>query len=111
MTSVLLVCGGDGSIKSCTASGHAGFAAKGKDIVCAAETLLLRTALQVLESIDGIEVFVDASRRGFLSFSVKAGYDESNVERLSCVADFIRTGIKSLSEEYPRLVRLIEKVE
>lgn len=114
MTSVLLICGGDGCFKSCTAEGHAGFAAKGKDIVCASETLLLRTAVQVLESVEGIEVLIDSSRRGFLSFSVRQMVSFENdpdlLERLRCIADFIRTGIKSLSEEYPALVRLTEKL-
>ncbi len=111
MTSVLLVCGGDGGFKSCTADGHAGFAAKGKDIVCSAETLLLRTAIQVLESTKDIEVLVDASRRGYLSFSARCVEGDDNLERLRCVADFIRDGIMSLSSEYPRLVRLDEKIE
>ena len=116
MTSVLLIRGVDGCFKSCTAEGHAGFAPRGKDIVCAAETLLLRTAVQVLESIDGIDLSVDSSRRGFLSFSVNnldsdvvAG-NGASVERLRCAADFIGTGIQSLSEEYPDLVRLTERL-
>ena len=54
MIEVLLVCGKDGAFKSCNASGHAGFAAKGKDIVCAAVTELLRTAVQVLQKTEGM---------------------------------------------------------
>ena len=113
MTSVLLTCGGNGCFKSCFADGHAGFAKRGKDIVCASETLLLRTAVDVLESVGGIGVTVDKSRRGSLSFSVSYDSDSCGVEvleRLKCTADFIRMGIQSLSEEFPDCVQLIEKI-
>ena len=49
MTEVVLVCGREGEFRRVSASGHASFAARGKDIVCAAETVLLRTALEVLQ--------------------------------------------------------------
>ncbi len=111
MTSVLLVRGCDGTFKSFAAHGHAGFAAKGKDIVCAAETLLLRTAIQVLESTEGIEVFVDKSRRGHLSVKVEVKDKDCCLEKLRCVADFVGQGIKSLSQEYPRLVCLEEMID
>ena len=108
MTQILLVCSQDGAFKRVTASGHAGFAKKGKDIVCAAETSLLRTAMQVLEQTEGVLVKSDASERGFLSFSAEAS---GSRERLVCVADFIRTGIKSISCEFPELVKLEELTE
>ncbi|MDE5614650.1 MAG: ribosomal-processing cysteine protease Prp, partial [Treponemataceae bacterium] len=56
MTTVTLVCGKDGAFRSCEAAGHAGFAAKGSDIVCAAVTILLRTAADVLSGMDGVVI-------------------------------------------------------
>jgi len=106
---VLLVCGKDGSFKSCTASGHAEFAVKGKDIVCAAVSSLLRTAIQVLEK--SIVVKTETPSRGNLAFCVEDLSQSCNKERLVCTADFIRSGIKSLSEEYPMNVQLRELSE
>ena len=112
MTTVLLVCGSDGCFKSCSAKGHAFFAARGRDIVCAAETHLLRTALSVLEKTKGIGLSCDASERGSLAFGVEVeGHSAELAERLRCTADFIREGISSLSQEYPGCVLLKEIIE
>ena len=102
MTEVCLTCGADGSFVACSAEGHAGFAARGADIVCAAETAVLRAALAVLGQTKGVVLETDATRRGSLSFSVRHAAS-GTAERLSCVADFIRSGIGELVREYPGL--------
>ncbi|MCR5621699.1 MAG: ribosomal-processing cysteine protease Prp [Treponema sp.] len=109
MTQVFLACSGDGSFQELRASGHADFAKKGHDIVCAAESFLLRTAVQVLESDgSGLVLETDAPRRGELSFRV-ASPGTASRERLVCVADFIRNGMQSLSDEYPGCVSFREE--
>lgn len=109
MTQVFLACSEDGSFKEARASGHAGFARRGHDIVCAAESFLLRTAMEVLGSDDsGLVLETDAARRGELSFRV-ASSGAASRERLVCVADFIRKGMQSLSEEYPECVSFREE--
>ena len=111
MIEVLLVCGKDGAFKSCTASGHAEFAVKGKDIVCAAVTELLRTAVQVLEKTDSAMVKTETPSRGKLAFSVEDYGGPEQTERLKCTADFIKLGIENLAQEYPTNVQLRELTE
>ena len=111
MIDVLLVCCTDGAIKSCSACGHAGFAAKGKDLVCAAVSSLLRTAVEVLQKTDGMVIRTEIPSRGNLAFSVEDCGGSGNTERLVCTADFIRVGIKALSDEYPKCVQLREQTE
>lgn len=112
MIEVLLVCSSEGCIKSCKASGHASFAAKGKDIVCAAVSSLLRTAIQVLEKTGGITVITETPSRGNLAFCVEEkDLSAETTEWLKCTAEFIRSGISSVSEEYPDNVRLRELTE
>ena len=111
MTTVCLTCSCDGCLKEVRASGHAAFGKRGHDIVCAAESFLLRTAVDVLESGPGGLVLEKAApRRGQLFFRV---VDRGSVsaDRLRCVADFIRDGMKSLSEEYPACVAFQERGE
>ena len=101
---------------SCKAAGHAGFASKGSDIVCAAETILLRTAMRVLEE-SGMCFSANETKRGFLEFmaSVPSGSavdsESALVERLFCVADFLATGLKSLEVEYPLHIAVEELIE
>ncbi len=110
MTEIVLVCSKDGCFRACTAKGHAGFAAKGKDIVCASETTILRTALDVLEKTDTLTVKAEAPSRGQLAFMVEEG-EPLNRDRLICVADFIRCGVKALSDEYPDNISMREIIE
>lgn len=105
MTAVTLVCDKNGAFRSCEATGHAGFAARGSDIVCAAVTILLRTAMDVLLGTDGVSVRADAGERGALSFAVERAA-ASKTERLVCTADFLERGLRSLQAEYPQFVRL-----
>ncbi len=108
MTEVRLFCKEDGSFCRCIAEGHAGFAKRGKDIVCAAESSLLRTALSVLQKTDGIQVVSDAQKRGRLDFSVLS-FAAAQRNRLICVADFIRCGFEELSSEYPAHIKFFEE--
>ncbi|MBQ9538472.1 MAG: ribosomal-processing cysteine protease Prp [Treponema sp.] len=108
MTHVVLTCSYDGRLRELCASGHAGHGKTGHDIVCAAESFLLRTVIDVLESGgDALLLEKDLSRRGELRLKV-ADYGKSAVERLSCVADFVRKGMQSLSEDYPESVSFKE---
>ena len=89
-----------------TASGHAGFGPKGKDIVCAGVTVLCRTALEVLEQTGGIDLETDVSRRGYIFFS--AGIHKPDVllcQRLDTVGDVLEKGFLVLQEQYPDNVR------
>lgn len=109
MTVVRLDCDPAGRLIRCEASGHAGFAAHGTDIVCAAVSVLLRTALEVLEHTDGVQVQADTARRGAIRFQAKQTGTVPVEERLICVADFLRTGLAALSAEYPENVCLQEQ--
>lgn len=114
MTDVLLVCNKSGMFKSVKALGHASYSSKGSDIVCAAITILLRTAIDVLEKTDGISLSVDSSSRGNLAFLVEDAkektLDEITKSRLICVGDFLRQGLSSLAQEFPENVQLRETI-
>jgi hypothetical protein len=105
MTSVTLVRGVKGVFCSCEASGHASYAVSGSDIVCAAVSVLLRTAVQVLKETNGVVVTNDTASRGKLAFCVKVQQPDPETEsRLICIADFIADGIGSIAAEYPEYV-------
>jgi uncharacterized protein len=112
MTKIQLVRGVHGEIRSCRAEGHAEYSAKGTDIVCAAVTILLRTAMQVLSATDGVAVTSDTSLRGSVFFSVRA--DSPGLEisaRLICAGDFLEAGLCSLSGEYPGNIEFRKQTE
>ncbi len=109
MTTLTLVCGKNGVLRSCKASGHADYAAKGYDIVCAAVTVLMRTAMQTLSETDGVDFHADVKERGFLAFDVAAASEDKR-EWLICMADFLERGFSSLQSEYPQFVKLQKQI-
>ncbi len=107
MIDVLLGRTESGALVFCMAEGHAGYAAKGFDIVCSAVSVLLKTTLNVLEKNCGLELETDASKRGFVSFRVKNPILDSELEeRLVYAGDFLAAGLESVAGEYPRNLKL-----
>jgi uncharacterized protein YsxB (DUF464 family) len=98
----------DGVLRSCKASGHAGagrigflgFQKKGTDIVCAAVTILMRTALDVLSGRKGITIHSDAPKPGFLCLELD--YSAEGKDFLYAIGVFLIDGLRSVAQEYPR---------
>ncbi len=107
MIHVKLIRNNDGSQLECVAKGHAGFAEKGKDIVCAAVTCLLRTTSETLSKENFLEVIFEAPERGYIRLIARkaAGVMEhSNI--LDYAGNFLVTGFKRLQTEFPEYVLL-----
>jgi uncharacterized protein YsxB (DUF464 family) len=88
-----------GLLRSCRVCGHAGAGPKGGDIVCAAVSVLTRTALAVLSRQEGITVRGEAPERGIVRMDIE--YTGSGREFLSAAGAFLLEGLKSVAGEYP----------
>lgn len=78
-----------------TMSGHAGYN-PGNDIVCAAESILMRTLLEVL---DGASARYE-EKEAYIE--IEAPVNPANI----LIWDTIRTGYKLLEKEYPKNVKI-----
>jgi uncharacterized protein YsxB (DUF464 family) len=87
------------------ADGHAGHGRAGTDIVCAAFTVLARSAYEALSGLPGAKVEGSAPVRGSLRFTVLSLPSEAG-ERAAGIADFLQAGIRGLEREYPGEVGL-----
>jgi uncharacterized protein YsxB (DUF464 family) len=94
----------NGILRACKAAGHAGAGPTGTDIVCAAVSVLMRTAVRVLSGRKGITVRCDAPDPGFLFW--EADYTEEGREFLSAAGVFLIEGLASVVEEYPQYCTL-----
>jgi uncharacterized protein YsxB (DUF464 family) len=94
----------NGTLRSCKASGHAGAGRTGEDIVCAAVSVLMRTAVRALSGREGISIRCDAPEPGFLS--VEADYTAEGKDFLFAAGVFLSEGLESVAEEYPQYCRL-----
>ncbi|GMO40409.1 MAG: hypothetical protein Pg6C_01220 [Treponemataceae bacterium] len=95
------------------AAGHAGYGSRGGDIVCAAVTILLRTAAETLETSEGIMVTPLEVAEGLLAFTAECagGADARTAERLTTAGDFLAAGLGSLAREFPGCVKFTERGE
>jgi uncharacterized protein len=108
-------------LRACKASGHAGTGkTKGKirtfwrrwinkrtgdgkvkgDIVCAAVSVLFRTAISILSGRNGITIRFGAPEKGQLW--LEADYKAEGKDFLSTAGVFLIEGLKSVAQEYPK---------
>lgn len=89
-----------GCLREFQASGHAGAARAGEDIVCAAATVLLRTCAQLASSALGGAADARAPEPGRMRLLLGSVPPE-RVEWLHGITDFLLAGITGLQKEYP----------
>jgi uncharacterized protein YsxB (DUF464 family) len=89
-----------GLLRACTVTGHSGAGPRGADIVCAAVSILTRTALRTLLGKEGISVRGgDAPERGI--FRIELDYTGAGREFLAATGLFLMEGLVSVCEDYP----------
>ena len=96
-----------GMLHSCTARGHALAEQAGKDIVCAAVSVLLRTFLRCTGSQPGLSVSADTAKAGFIGFTAAA--TAQGRDFLHAAGSFLIEGLASVAEEYPAHCKLTIK--
>lgn len=74
-------------------TGHAGYDIAGKDIVCAAVSILTYTFINLYDT----DVWMDSPD------GIMVTYRDADT-------DFIRTGFRMLEKEYPEYIRVYERI-
>jgi uncharacterized protein YsxB (DUF464 family) len=91
-----------GLLVSCDVRGHAASGPPGKDTVCAAISVLLRTAFRTLAKREGIRLGGGAPERGH--FHIETVFDPGNDPArlfLAGAGAFLLEGLESVSGENP----------
>ena len=94
---------------SCRIEGHAGAGPRGDDVVCAAVSILSRTALSILSKSEGVVVRGGAPERGVLW--LETGCEKRGASALSAVGSFLVEGLESVSREYPDYCSVVLRTE
>ena len=82
--------------------GHAGYAYKGKDIVCAAVSTLMQALMLGLEGREGVECLAD-DRVPVMRIT----WPETEQENISVLTDTIASSLEQIALENPRFVKII----
>ncbi len=92
----------DGSYHSFSCLGHAGFSVKGKDIVCAAVSVL------VINTVNAIDQFTDEELECGTEDAIEWKFLSSPGEKAVLLMDAMLLGLKEIQNEYgKRYLRLI----
>ena len=103
MLQILLAVSRDGLLRGFQAAGHAGSDA-GRNIACAAATILLRTAGRECTA-RGIVAGGGKGKPGEMAMELSAGLRQHD-EWLRGVTDFLLRGMSDLAREYPDQIAL-----
>ena len=100
MITVTVVQDNSGLLKSCDVRGHAEAGKRGNDIVCAAVSVLTRTAQAVLSKKEGITIRSETPHRGVFTLEIVTQNSEKR-DFLAAVGTFLVEGLHSVAIEYP----------
>ncbi len=93
--------------------GHSDYAQHGKDIVCAAVSVLAQTSLMALVEVCGIEEsrlsYNIDDELGNIVVSLPEDIDAEEIEKSQIVFKTFELGIKAIIESYPNNVALITR--
>ena len=104
MISAILYQGTDG-LTACRITGHSGQAEAGRDIVCAAVSILGCTCVNAMESVCGIIPLVTENEEGMLAFQLPEITPEENA-KAQILMGALKQGLTDLADAYPRNVTL-----
>jgi uncharacterized protein YsxB (DUF464 family) len=107
MTEVRVQRAGDGSVAGVEASGHSGYAQSGEDIVCAAISALVVTALIGLKRVAKHPHQGSASSGRMYCKLLPGGTSESFM-KAQAVLETTVLGLKDIAKDYPQFLRVME---
>ncbi|MDR2634730.1 MAG: ribosomal-processing cysteine protease Prp [Clostridiales bacterium] len=97
----------NGKIKAVSAEGHTGFADSGEDIVCAALSSILQTAVLGLMKVAKIDVRVEMDENeGVLSMSLPPKLSERSERDAEVLLQTLLLGVSDLYEGYSDYITL-----
>ena len=102
MIRIEIVLASKGTLKSLSAEGHAYWDIRGRDIVCAAATVVLRTAAGLLFSEPGV---ITKGAQSGATDSMKIRVEKSPEHKrqwLRGITDFLIKGLLDLEKEFPQ---------
>ena len=98
----------DGLIREFTVNGHAGYDRAGKDIVCAAVSAVVQTAVIGLTDAAGINVR-HVQQNGYLRCTLPENMNAEEKKAAGLILNTMLAGLKSIQMGYPNLILIKER--
>ncbi|MBS4191454.1 ribosomal-processing cysteine protease Prp [Bacillus sp. FJAT-49705] len=98
-----------GMIQSFTISGHAFFAKRGNDIVCAGVSAVSVGAINAVHALTGITPEIEQNKDGFLHCVIPADLPESTNEKIQLLLEGMVVSLQTIEEEYGQHIKMTFK--
>lgn len=109
MITISLVRGQDGRIRKFSVAGHAMYADRGKDIVCAGVSAVTVGAVNAIEKLTGL-VPEATMRSGWLSAEAPQGAGKPQDDQVQLLLEGMVAALESIADEYGKYVRIKESI-
>ncbi len=115
MTNVKIFRNKNGDILKYEVSGHADYDDHGRDILCAAVSVLSQTTILALNKVckineNDIEFCID-EKTGYLEVAISKGLKAEQRNNANIVLETMVVGLEDLATQYPKHISLMEKEE
>lgn len=110
MTRVMIRRDADGYISGFCVQGHAGFAAKGEDLVCAGISAITFTAMAGLEGVAGIVQQAESDPgKARIAYDLPNGVSERQFGIAQIIMETMRLGLEEMMAEYSEFIEVVEE--
>jgi uncharacterized protein YsxB (DUF464 family) len=100
----------DNRVVSLEASGHAKFKPRGSDIVCAAVSALMQTAVNSLEVVAGIQPIFEADAKSAdMYVELPRDLNEDQASKAEIIFQTVITGLQGIADGYPKNMKLLKE--
>lgn len=98
-------------IVSLTSTGHAGFKKRGKDIVCAAISILMYTALEGLSEVAKLDpvIFDSDEKTAYMYIELPSGMTDEQTMKAGVILETVLIGLQGIANDYPKNMRLYKE--
>lgn len=93
----------NGNFTGFTVKGHSGSAPKGKDIICAAVSGIVQTALIGLDEVAGIKNTYTVDD-GLVICELPKDVDKKDLEKATVILQTMQLGLLSIADQFPDFV-------
>ncbi|WP_053364218.1 ribosomal-processing cysteine protease Prp [Bacillus sp. FJAT-27251] len=98
-----------GAIHSFAISGHAFFAERGQDIVCAGVSAVSVGAINAVHALTGITPVIDHDEDGFLRCTLPEEIQESTYEKVQLLFEGMVVSLQTIEENYREHIKITFK--
>ena len=103
----ITVCKREGNVTAITCDGHTGYGVEGEDIVCAALSSIVQTAVLGLFGVVGLNIKLERDdRKGYLRAELPDDMTDKQRIQSSAIMDTCLLGIYDLHEGYSDFINL-----